>query len=251
MANEADIDADLTLEMEGRNITPDKFLRGVRAFFALIHEVTRGLAGPDQFIHWTVQVKNGSNLVGVVPTKFTVPPAVLANIYETVQEGIESLEDSDKEPVGFSEPALRHVRELAAVVGTDDIDDTRVRVWTKKQPVTVTHKAVAHVATILQEAYEDFGTVEGRVQVISDQGNLHVFVLEPIHHRRVRCYFGEDQLPAFMAAFRKRVEVTGRIKYRRDGRPISIHAQRVKEFPDAKDLPTFREMRGIFRRGSA
>ena len=250
MATKADIDADLTLEIDGKDVTPEKFMRGVRAFFGLINEVTRGLAGPDQFVHWTVQVKDGSNLVGVVPTHFTVPEGVLANIYAAVQEGIESLEDNDTEPVGFPEPALRHVRELTADVGTDDSDDTRVRVWTKKEPVVVTHKALAHVTKILQEAYEDFGTVEGRVQVISDQGALHVFVLEPVRNRRVRCYFNEDQLPAFMAAFRKRVEVKGKIKYRRDGVPISIYATGLKEFPDANDLPNFREMRGIFKRGS-
>jgi len=251
MATKADIDADLTLEIDGKNVTPEKFMRGVRAFFGLINEITRDLAGPDQFVHWTVQVKDGSNLVGVVPTRFTVPDAVLANIYATVQEGIESLEDNDTEPAGLPETALRHVRDLGNVVGVDEDDDTRVRVWTKKQPVAVTRKAVVHVAAILQEAYEDFGAIEGRVQVISDQGALHVYVLEPIRNRRVRCYFEEDRLPLFMAAFRKRVEVAGRIKYRRDGTPISIQAVTLKEFPDPKDLPQFREMRGIFKRGSA
>ena len=148
MAKKADIDADLTLEIDGHNVTPEKFMRGVRAFFGLINEVTRDLTGPDQSVRWIVQVKDGSNLVGVAPSHVTVPAAVLANIYATVQEGIESLEETDAEPEGFPEPALKHVRELAAIVGTDDTDDTRVRIWTKKRPVTITHKAVAHIATI-------------------------------------------------------------------------------------------------------
>ncbi|MFZ1413691.1 MAG: hypothetical protein WAS73_03785 [Defluviicoccus sp.] len=251
MATKTDIDADLTLEIEGENVSPEKFVRGVRAFFGLINEVTRDLAGPDQFVQWAVQVKSGSNLVGVVPCRFTVPAGVLNHIYATVREGIESLEENDAEPTGFPELALRHVKELAGVVGTDETDDTRVRIWTKKEPTTITHKAVAHVATILQEAYEDFGAIEGRIQVISDQGQLHVFVVEPIRNRRIRCKFGEEQLPAFMDAFRKRVEVTGRIKYRRGGVPISIVATCLKEFPESKDLPNFREMRGFFKRGSA
>lgn len=247
MATKADIDADLTLEIDGRNVTPEKFQRGVRAFFALLNEVTRAHAGPEQFVHWTVQVKSASNLVGVVPSQFTVPPSALDAIYASVQEGIESLENDAEEPKSLPEGALRHVRDLAGIVGTDETDDTRVRIWAKKQPVSVTHKSVAHVAVLLNEAYEDFGTIEGRIQVISEQGTLHVFVTEPIRNRRIRCHFDEEMLPAFMAAFRRRVEVAGRIRYRRDGTPLSIAAKTLSEFPPSADLPNFREMRGIFR----
>ncbi len=246
MATKADIDADLTLEIDGRNVTPEKFQRGVRAFFALLNEATRAHAKSNQFVRWTVQVKSGSNLIGVVPTQFNVDPSEINAIYTSLQEGIESIE-ADSEPKALSEAALKHIRELASIVGTDDEDDTKVRVWARKQPVAVTHRAVANVAVLLNDAYEDFGTIEGRVQVISDQGDLHVFVAEPIRSRRVRCYFEEDMLPDFLGAFRKRVEVAGRIKYRRDGIPVSIAAKALTEFPAKEDLPSFRDMRGIFR----
>jgi hypothetical protein len=247
MATETDIDADLTLEIDGSNITPDKFLRCVKAFFGLVSEVTKDRAGNDQHVHWNVQVKEGSNLVGINPTAHSVPPAVLETIYVTVREGIESLENEAVEPEGLREPAWRHVRDLASVVGTGDDDDTRVRVWTKGLPTAISHRAVAHVASLLQEGYEDFGSIDGRVQVISAQGCLHVFIVEPIRNRRVRCFFDESVLPRLLAAFGKRVEVPGKIKYRRNGTPISIFASDLIEFPDTADLPSYREMRGIFR----
>jgi hypothetical protein len=247
MATKADIDADLTLEIDGQNVTPERFMRGVRAFFGLVNEVTRALAGPNETVHWVVQVKEGSNLVGLEPMRSSIPPPVLQDIYTKVQEGVEAIENEAREPEGMPEAALRHMRDLGAVVGVSEDDDTKVRVWTRKQPVTVTHKTVAHVAVLISEAYEDFGTLEGRIQVISEQGALHVFVTEPVHGRRIRCYFDEEMLPTFMAAFRKRVEVTGRIKYRRDGTPISIAATALSEFPGKDELPSFRDMRGIFR----
>ncbi len=247
MATKADIDADLTLELEGRNVTPEKFMKGVRAFFGLVTEITRGLAGPKDFINWTVQVKHGSNLVGLVPTHSNVPPMVLDNIYALVHDGIASLEKSSQEPEGLPEPALKYIRDLGTIAGIDDDDDTMVRVWAKRLPAPVTHKATAHVTTLLAESYEDFGTIEGRVQVVSDEGALHVFIGEHLTGRRVRCHFEEEMLPQFLACFRKRVEVKGRIKYRRDHKPISISATKITEFPESKDLPSFREMRGIFR----
>jgi hypothetical protein len=120
MATRADIDADLTLEIDGHNVTPDKFLRGVRAFFGLVNEVTRDLTGQQQFVHWVVQVKSASNLVGLAPQQFNVPPTVLDTIYAKIEDGIESIENMATEPDGFPEGALKHVRELASVVGIDE-----------------------------------------------------------------------------------------------------------------------------------
>jgi hypothetical protein len=248
MATKDDIDTDLTLELDGRNVTPEKFMKAVRAFFGLVNEVTRGLAGPKEFINWTVQVKDGSNLVGISPAHANVRPMVLDNIYALVHEGIASLENSASEPEGLPEPALKHIRDLGSVAGSgDDDDDTKVRIWAKKLPAPITHKAAAHVALLLAEFYEDFGSLDGKVHVISDEGDLHVFISEQISGRRVRCFFEEEMLPRFLAAFRKRVEVKGTIKYRRDHKPISIFATGLTEYPSNKDLPSFREMRGIFR----
>lgn len=247
MATKDDIDTGLTLELDGQNVTPEKFMKAVRAFFGLVNEVTRELAGPKEFIHWNVQVKHGSNLVGVTPGHANVRPFLLDNIYALVHEGISSIEHSAEEPEGLPEPALKHIRDLASVAGVGDDDDTRVRVWAKHLPAPITHKAAAHVATLLAESYEDFGTIDGRVNVISDEGNLHVFITEPIGGRRIRCYFEEEMLPRFLAAFRKRVEIKGKIKYRRDHKPISIFATGLIEFPSSKELPSFKEMRGIFR----
>ncbi len=248
MATNDDIDADLTLEITGRNVTPEKFMKSIRAFFGLVNEITRDLAGPKEFVHWTVQVKHGSNLIGIVPSQATVPPAVLDNIYSRIHEGISSIENSSEEPSGIPELALRHIRDLASVAGTDpQEDDTKIRVWTRRLPTPVTHKAVAHAAVLLAESYEDFGTIEGRIQVISEQDALHVFIREPMHGHRIRCLFDEEMLPEFLAAFRKRVEVKGRIRYRRDHKPISIFATKIVEFPDNRELPSFREMRGILQ----
>ena len=41
MVTKADIDADLTLEIDGEDITPEKFMRAARAFFGLVNEITK------------------------------------------------------------------------------------------------------------------------------------------------------------------------------------------------------------------
>jgi hypothetical protein len=220
----------------------------VRAFFGLVNEVTRELAGPKEFIHWKVQVKHGSNLVGIVPSHANVRPFILDGIYAAVHESISRIEDEAVEIEGVPEAALKHIRDLGSVAGVgDDDDNTTVRIWAKRIPAPITHKSAAHVAVLLAESYEDFGTIDGRVHVISDEGNLHVYISEPVGGRRIRCYFEEEMLPRFLGAFRKRVEIKGKIKYRRDHKAISIFATNLTEFSSNKEVPSFREMRGIFR----
>lgn len=248
MATRSDIDADLMLEIDGRDVTPRRFLRGVRAFFGLVDEVTRAIVGPADEVQWAVRVKSGSALVGLVPARSTVAPEVLDGIYATVQRGVEGVERAAEEPERLPPGALKHIRDLGAVAGAGEQDDAIVRVWTRRKAVQVTHKTVAHAAVLLDEDHEDFGTIEGRIQVVSERGDLHVYVTEPIRQRQVRCVFPDEMLPAFLAAFRKRVEITGRIRYRRDGVPVSIAATKLTEFPGPDELPSYKAVRGILRK---
>ena len=50
MATKGDIESDLTLEVGGHAITPDKFLRSVRSFFAILDEVTREVGGKPSVV---------------------------------------------------------------------------------------------------------------------------------------------------------------------------------------------------------
>jgi hypothetical protein len=77
MATPDDIDTDLTLEIDGRNVPPGKFLRGVRAFFGVLDEVTNAVCGDSALPEWAVQVKSGSNLVGVRPIGLAIDPTVI------------------------------------------------------------------------------------------------------------------------------------------------------------------------------
>lgn len=65
--------------------------------------------------------------------------------------------------------------------------------------------------------------------------------------QRVRCYFPENLLPEVFDRFRKRVEVSGVIHYRKNGSPVSIEAEHIIGLPDDAELPTAGDVRGILR----
>jgi hypothetical protein len=64
----------------------------------------------------------------------------------------------------------------------------------------------------------------------------------------VRCYFPEELLPSVFDTFRKRVEVSGVIHYRKNGTPVSIDAEQIIALPDDGELPTAEDVRGILRK---
>lgn len=247
MAIPEDIPTDLALEIAGSEITPARFLRAVRAFFGLVQEVTDRLSGTEGAVEWAVKVKEGSAVVGVDPSAYTVAPSTLDAIRANVMRGLESLETSSVEPEYFPENALKYARDLANIVGTDEDDDTRVRVWVNRRPAMLTHRIVANAAEVLKAAYEDYGSVEGRVQVVSEEGKLHCNVRDPVNGRVIRCIIDEAMLPKAFGAFRQRVEVTGRVRYRKDGSPTSIRVEDIFVFPENARLPHFSDVRGLLK----
>jgi len=82
--------------------------------------------------------------------------------------------------------------------------------------------------------------------VLQDKGTLLIYVRDPLFSSSVRGYFDEDLLPQAFECFRKRVEITGTIHYRRNGTPTSIEAASITPLPDDSDLPSADDVRGIF-----
>jgi hypothetical protein len=78
-------------------------------------------------------------------------------------------------------------------------------------------------------------------------GTLQFQIRDAILRMKVQCYFPEELLPDVFEKFRKRVEVSGVIHYRKNGTPISIEAEHVESLPDDSELPTARDVRGILR----
>jgi len=249
LAVKSEISADLTLEIDGSAVSPDKFLRSVRAFFAIVTEVSSKVAGKKSAVGWRVQVKEGSNLIGVNHEP-GFPPQVVNQIVSAVSQGLVQLEDRAAQPKYFSDRAVKSLRELAEIAGTSDTDNTYIRVWAKREPIRITHKSVANIADLIAGEHEDYGSIEGKLRAVTDKGGLHFVVHEPLRENAVRCYIPEHLLDVAMSNFRSRVEVYGRIKYRKDGRAISISVDDLTAFPSAEKIPSFRDVHGLLREAS-
>ncbi len=237
------IPSDLTLEI-GENLSPDQFLAATRAFFGLIEQVATMLS-PDATTPWTVVVREGSALIGVDPPS-SLDRTVLQHVYSKVENGIHFLVGGDIDGAALPESALKHLRTLSELAEGKKTP-VPMRVWVRKKPVVIESAIADTIREDWRTAYSDYGTVEGKLETIQDHGTLEIHVRDAAFRQNVKCYFPESMLDAVFKSFRKRVEVSGIINYRRNGVPISIKADSIERQPEDHELPSANDVLGILR----
>ncbi len=240
------IPTNLTLEI-GENLSPERFMAVARAFFGYVEEISKAVMPDAQPLRWLVRVREGSALLAVDPTPAT-PPEVARHVYARAERGIRYLINRDIEDSGLNEPALKYLRTLAEMTeaGPNKTPPVPMRLWVEKKPINLEPTIASVIREEWRADYTDYGTIEGRLETIQESyGNLQFYIRDAILRQRVRCYFPEELLPEVFNNFRKRVEVSGLIHYRKNGTPISIEAERIIPLPDDSDLPTAEDVRGI------
>jgi len=241
------IPTDLTLEI-GADVSPERFMTAARAFFGYVNDLSQAVTPEDNPAHWVVRVREGSALLAVAPAP-NMPAEIVQIILTRAERGIAALAEGNIEHSGLSDSALRHLRTLAEVAeGTRGLHPVPVRVWVKKKPLPVGPTIARIVREDLRADYNDYGTIEGRLETIADRdGSLQFLIRDVMLEQKVRCYFPEELLPEVFDKFRKRVEVSGTIKYRKNGVAVSIEVDRIDVLPDDSELPTAEDVRGILR----
>ncbi|MDZ4258599.1 MAG: hypothetical protein U0974_12335 [Gemmatimonadales bacterium] len=246
MATREQIPAELTLEL-GDDPSPAEFLSAARAWFRLVQEVARSVTADRVPIQWVVHVREGSNLLAMVPHEAT-PPDLVRSTRAMTAKGLRSVARGKIDASGFTPAAITHLRELADLTTPDGEPGLKVRAWIDREPLDVTPR----IASVLHEddraGYKDIGTVEGRLETILERHTgLQFEVRDALLRQTVRCHFTEEMLPKAFKLFRKRVEVAGLIKYRRNGTPVSVDVATVDQLPDDSKLPTVKDVRGLLK----
>ena len=243
MATPDQIPTDLTIDL-GDDLSPTEFVSAIRNFMGYVAEITDAQKGDGADITWTVRVHEGSALVGVEPDP-SAPKSRLAMIYKKARHGPTALAHGNIEDAGLSEKAIDHLKNLSSLVGKHQ-NGKGVNLWVERKPINIS----AGIAKVIQEDwrsdYYDFGTVEGRLEAISGTaGALQIRVRDFLYPRAINCVVPESLINKVLDNFRRRVEIEGRIHYRRNGTPISIEVQEIEQLPEDDELPTADEVRGI------
>jgi hypothetical protein len=239
------VPTDLTLEI-GASLSPDRFMAAARAFFGYVQELSAEI-GNGETARWIVKVREGSALLAVDPN-----PAMRieqANVvYVRAERGLRHLIARNVDESGLPEAAIKHLRVLSEMTeaGPNKAAPVPIRIWIRRKPIAIEPVIASAIREDWRADYNDYGTIEGRLETIQESyGTLQFFIRDPLLRHRVRVYFDESLLPNVFDRFRKRVEVSGIIHYRKNGAPISIEADHVIGLPEDSELPSPEDVRGI------
>lgn len=244
MATADQIPSDLTLEIDA-NVTPEQFVAAARAFFGYVDEVARSLAPDGAAPKWKVMLREGSNLLAVEPA-LSALPAIVQAVYSRADEGVRQLAEGNLQASRLPESALKHLKALSELTEAKG-NPVPLRFWVRRQPVQVNQEIGRVIREDWRADYKDYGTVEGRLTAIQEQGTLQLLLKDEWLKQTIRCYVPEDQLSDAFANFRRRVEVSGVIHYRRNGTPISVEVEAIDPLPDDSELPSSNDVRGLLK----
>jgi hypothetical protein len=236
---------EVAIELDADSVTAGEFQSALDAFLTLIRELTRQVNERLPQDSWRLTVQEGSQVIAFQPDKIKLTESVRAAIYASLFDGLDSLEREAKAPKYFTERALECARELSLIAHGPRDQGSPVRILSRQRTRAITRATWINVSEILDWKYEDVGTVEGTLEVVSAHDGYEFRIYEPLWLRAVRCHFQEERLADALANFKKRVEVQGLIRYTKDGFPVSVNVLSITPLPDPKDLPSYRAVKGI------
>jgi len=244
MATPKQIPTDLTIDL-GDDLAPEEFVVAVRNFMGFVAELTDAQKGDGADINWTVRVREGSALIGVEPDS-NASRSKLRKIYNKADNSVRAMAAGEISEAGLSDKALGHLKSISELVAKHR-NGRGVNLWVRRKPVSISGGLAKRVREDLETDYHDYGSLEGRLEAIQDSaGSLKIRIKDYLYPRAVNCVVPERLINEVLASFRRRVEIEGRIHYRRDGTPISIEASEIEILPEDDELPSADDVRGIF-----
>lgn len=238
----------LTLKIEGKKITAEKFLKATNSFFGLVRSVADEITGEKGAVTWIATAEKGSQILTATPEASELVVKDIQLIPKTINQGFRDLEKKDKRPKGFTDTTLRHAKDLSAIIGNTNGDVKSVVLKLAGRSSSITEKTFSHVNDILGSRKSEEGSVEGRVTVLSDKAGLTIYVDDVLTKHPVKCIPRDIDEQKLITAFRSRVVVMGTVHYRKDGAPVKIDVDMIRILGKQRDLPGFKDVIGIFRR---
>jgi len=233
----------LTLDLDGV-LAAAQFSKGVNAFVDILDAATKDVAGSARAIRWIVSVEAGSSRVHAL-AESPAPNARVPQVATVVARGLKLIGRRPQRPKHFSDAALVAAHDLGEV-GGELRAKVRAQGGTTPTAADISRKVAVNVEVLLGARFQDYGTIEGRLQTLSERGGLHFAVYDALTDKAVRCAVSADRMAEAWKAFGRRVAVSGPIHYRRDGHPISIDVEHLTIFPNERDLPTADDVYGLF-----
>jgi len=230
----------LSIDMKSGNeyVSLDSFVEAIQEFRAMLANVKHGSAQPPD---WRITELSVASAHAAVEA-FVNPEAGVVVAAITLK-GLTALESGQEPPEEFR-PALRHAKNLAGVARSTGMS---LAVGNGDRILQVTERTLKHADMILSYGTreETWGSVEGRLEMLSLRGGLQCSIYDDLNDDRIECRIEGSLLEDVKDAFGQRVLASGHLRRDSQGRARSIRVTQLLPFPRKEDLPSIDRISGI------
>jgi hypothetical protein len=238
------ISTDITLELDEEEISLADFNAACEAFSGLVKEVSRFVKPDANAKAWTIRVYDGSAGIGVSARPSLIAADALNQIRYELTNGLEILARGLR-PAAFTDKAIEFSKNLANTFKWKPVEP-RIRVWSgTEMSVPVGRVIVQTAKELLEPAYEEEGSIEGRLEKLDSHDKMQFVVYDLLEERAIRCEVDEKLLAQAWKHWQQRIEVVGKVRYRRDGHAVSVKASKLITFPLPEEIPSLDQMRRL------
>lgn len=240
---------EITLRFRGKIVAPEDFRKAVNAFVDLIVQVSQEISQGESTPVWNMSVRTGSNVLAAKPVSDARTAKAAKQTMRLVLSGIRMLERGRADVPHFNRRALQAAKDLGGVLakpGKQGIDSVEIGLGSGK-PLPITQKTSEVVSGKIGVQRQSFGSVEGRLQTITERGSFQFVVYDAISDRGINCFVPQERFKDAHQAFGRRVNVSGIIQYDRSGAAVSIKVDSIRVFRELDELPPIEQFRGILK----
>ncbi len=219
-----------------RSLQPQRYMKVLTETRLALREVDQlALPGREPRLEWVINdiSVNGVHRAVFVPQRIPPERAVPTVTSTTVGlvRGVESLHQKAEVPPLFSVATVGRLPAMATF--GDRIRAVHIRATDTDEVATVDEVTVEHAKRATQVGRRTFGSVEGRLEMLSSsRKGLRALVVNERTRRAVSVRTADDAREQLRVAWRERVRVAGELFRNPAGQPIRLDMTEMRVLPD-------------------
>ena len=164
----------IEIKIEGKKLTPEKFIEAAKSFFDLIEGVAKNVASKP--VNWAVELDKGS---AIIRARVQNPSNESGQAIDAICRGVRSLRSGIKTiPHGFTKEEISASRKLTAIIDGEGVKSVSIKNGSAPEDFLQTIIATAD-AILSGETYTAFGSIEGTLDSLSIRHGFSCSVYEP------------------------------------------------------------------------
>jgi len=232
------------MEKDG-NVRFDSFLKELQKLQSVLSRLDSAMVDGTHHSYFAVVGLKKESPATVVIEARTYPNRqdVRTQLFTKLSQTIQSIETGNI-PEDIDYALLEDLKGLTSPIG---IEIRNLSLNVNDSEFGLTEAFSKRIDLHLSEYETCFGTIEGMLEKINVHAAANVFTIYPdVGPRSVTCYFRQDLEEKALGAVKRRVAVSGLMKYRKTiAFPYHVDATDVEIYSLESELPDFNDLRGI------